>query len=106
MQPRRGAGRVGFRPARNAPPARARLLHFKDSPTENCGDVEQLIARHIERGMTRIRELKSLAADLRLLHRSCSDGRAACDCGILGSLEQAARESFSTATRLETRPRA
>ena len=69
------------------------LLHFKDAPSENCGVVDELIASHIEQVVVRIRELKALEAELRSLHRSCSVGRAAVNCGILGGLERAAKQN-------------
>ncbi len=69
------------------------LLHFKDTPTKDCGDVDELIASHIEQVVVRIRQLKALEADLRSLHRSCSVGRAAANCGILGELELAAKQT-------------
>lgn len=69
------------------------LLHFKDAPTEDCADVDGLIARHLDQVVLRIRDLKALEKDLRSLHRSCSTGRAAADCGILGGLERAALQA-------------
>ena len=79
------------------------LLHFKDAPTEDCGDVDELIASHIEQVVVRIRELKALEADLRSLHRSCSVGRAAANCGILGGLERAAKQNSKNVRSLPLR---
>lgn len=68
------------------------LLHFKDSPAENCGEVDELLDAHIGHVVTRIKELKALEKDLRALQAGCSAGRDAADCGILEGLENAARE--------------
>lgn len=79
------------------------LLHFKDTPSEDCGDVDELIASHIEQVVARIRQLKALEADLRSLHQSCSVGRAAANCGILGGLEVAANQNSKTIRSLPLR---
>ena len=68
------------------------LLHYKDAPTENCGEVDQLLDAHIGHVVSRIKELKALERELRALRASCSEGRSASDCGILGGLEKAAGE--------------
>lgn len=68
------------------------LLHFKDAPTENCGEVDELLDEHIGHVVSRIKELKALERELRALRAACSEGRSAADCGILGGLEKAARE--------------
>lgn len=68
------------------------LLHFKDVPTENCGEVDELLDEHIGHVVSRIKELKALERELRALRAACSEGRSAADCGILGGLEKAARE--------------
>ena len=68
------------------------LLHYKDAPNENCGEVDQLLDEHIGHVVSRIRELKALEKELRALRDQCSEGRSAANCGILGGLENAARE--------------
>ena len=67
------------------------LLHFKDEPTENCGEVNDLLDAHIGHVSTRIRELRILERELKALREKCAIGRNAADCGILSGLEKAAR---------------
>ena len=67
------------------------LLHFKDEPTENCGEVNGLLDAHIGHVSTRIRELRILERELKALREKCAIGRNAADCGILCGLEKAAR---------------
>ena len=68
------------------------LLHFKDAPTENCQEVNSLLDAHIGHVASRMRELKSLQRELRALREHCSSGQAAANCGILGGLDQGARD--------------
>ena len=66
------------------------LLHFKDAPGEDCGEVNALLDEHIDHVETRIRELKVLQKELKVLRLQCSSRTAAADCGILSGLEAAA----------------
>jgi Cd(II)/Pb(II)-responsive transcriptional regulator len=68
------------------------LLRYKDAPQENCHEVNQVVDDHIEHVTSRIRELKALERDLRVLRSQCSVEQSAQDCGVLGGLERAARE--------------
>lgn len=68
------------------------LLRFKDAPQDNCGEVDQLLDAHIGHVVSRIRELKALEKELRVLRANCSVDRTAADCGILSGIEQAALE--------------
>lgn len=65
------------------------LLNFKDAPAGSCTDVNTLLDEHINHVTTRIRELKALEKDLKLLREQCASGQAG-DCGILSELEKAA----------------
>lgn len=67
------------------------LLRYKDAPAADCGEVDQLLDAHIGHVVARIRELEALEKELRALRASCTDARAAADCGILGGLERAAQ---------------
>jgi Cd(II)/Pb(II)-responsive transcriptional regulator len=65
------------------------LLNFKDAPAGSCTDVNTLLDEHINHVATRIRELKALEKDLKLLREQCASGQGD-DCGILSELEKAA----------------
>ena len=73
------------------------LLRFKDSPHENCGDVNAVLDEHIEHVSRRIKELRALEKELKGLRALCSDVREAKECGILEGL---ARESTTPKTTL------
>jgi len=62
------------------------LLKFKDSPTENCGEVNALLDAHIGHVAQRIRELQELKRQLRLLREQCREAQGASECGILKEL--------------------
>lgn len=63
-----------------------RLLHFKDAPDENCGEVNVLLDKHIARIGERMNELELLQAYLIRLRSHCGRSQAAKDCGILQGL--------------------
>ncbi len=67
------------------------LLRFKDSPSDNCGEVNDLLDEHIGHVQQRIRELRVLARHLAQLREQCAAASAGSDCGILSGLAQAAR---------------
>lgn len=62
------------------------LLRFKDSPAENCEQVNSLIDEHIEHVAQRIRELNALARQLKALRGLCLETKEASRCGILNGL--------------------
>jgi Cd(II)/Pb(II)-responsive transcriptional regulator len=68
------------------------LLHFKDAPDEDCGEVNALLDEHIGHVATRIRELKALEIELKVLRQQCVSGQEAAKCGILSGLEKAAKK--------------
>lgn len=65
------------------------LLHFKESPQENCADVNRLLDRHIEHVAQRMQELLELEKQLKDLRERCGEARDAAHCGILDGLSQA-----------------
>ena len=77
------------------------LLNFKDAPAGSCTDVNTLLDEHIHHVATRIRELKALEKDLKLLREQCASGQAAGDCGILSGLEKAALQQSRNRTPAE-----
>lgn len=76
------------------------LLEFKDAPAGSCADVNTLLDEHINHVATRIRELKALEKDLKLLREQCASGQAG-DCGILSGLEKAALQQSRNRTPVE-----
>ena len=62
------------------------LLKFKDSTTENCGQVNALLDAHIGHVAHRVRELRDLERQLRLLRDQCREAQGAAECGILKEL--------------------
>lgn len=65
------------------------LLRFKDSPHENCGDVNTVLDEHIGHVSRRIKELRALEKELRALRARCGETREAQECGILEGLSKA-----------------
>jgi Cd(II)/Pb(II)-responsive transcriptional regulator len=65
------------------------LLRFKDSPHENCGDVNAVLDDHIGHVSRRIKELRALEKELKELRSQCSEAREAQECGILEGLARA-----------------
>jgi len=75
------------------------LLRFKDAPGGNCGGVNALLDEHIGHVRQRIRELRVLERQLRVLRASCGEAQAAAQCGILRELDQSAPSRQSAVTR-------
>jgi Cd(II)/Pb(II)-responsive transcriptional regulator len=62
------------------------LLRFKDAPTENCREVNDLLDGHIGHVARRVRELKQLEKQLKSLREACLGAQEAQHCGILNEL--------------------
>jgi Cd(II)/Pb(II)-responsive transcriptional regulator len=69
------------------------LLKFKDTPTENCGEVNELLDEHIGHVAERIRELRLLEKQLKGLRLACQGSQQAEHCGILNELTEIAKSS-------------
>lgn len=67
------------------------LLRFKDAPTENCREVNELLDEHIGHVAERIRELRQLERQLKSLRETCLGGQDAEHCGILNELTEIAK---------------
>ncbi len=65
------------------------LLRFKDSPDENCGEVNALLDAHIGHVTQRVRELRALEQELKRLRAQCLEAQDAAHCGILEDLSRA-----------------
>ena len=69
------------------------LLRMKDSPPQDCSDINSLIDEHIKHVAIRIRELKSLQRQLVELRSSCAGSGAVNECGVLSGMAQASKET-------------
>jgi Cd(II)/Pb(II)-responsive transcriptional regulator len=76
-----------------------RLLRFKDAPEDNCAEVNMLLDDHIGHVASRIRELKQLEKQLKLLREQCGEAQNAGRCGILSELSHAAASEPLTGVR-------
>lgn len=75
------------------------LLRFKDSPHENCAQVNDLLDEHIGHVAARIKEIKSLERQLKALRESCREAQQASQCGILSELSAAPRQAHTSIAR-------
>lgn len=66
------------------------LLALRDTPSDDCGEVNTLLDEHIARVAQRLRELRLLEAELKALRARCASPHAVADCGILNELERIA----------------
>ena len=73
------------------------LLRFRDAPSETCGEVNALLDEHIGHVGQRVRELRALERELKLLRARCSSPHALDECGILQHLHSAAVEGGAVA---------
>lgn len=62
------------------------LLKFKDTPEEDCSEVDALLDQHIREVTDRIAQLQALERQLRELRGQCRSARAMKECRILLSL--------------------
>jgi Cd(II)/Pb(II)-responsive transcriptional regulator len=62
------------------------LLNFRNTPDENCSDVNTLLDKHIGHVADRIEELTRLEIQLQELRMKCQKTSSAKDCGILQEL--------------------
>ena len=67
------------------------LLRFKDAPTENCREINELLDEHIGHVAERIRELRQLEKQLKSLRETCLGGQDTQHCGILNELTEIAK---------------
>lgn len=65
------------------------LLRFKDSPNDNCSEVNALLDAHIGHVTERVRELRALEHELKRLRAQCTAVQDAAHCGILEDLSRA-----------------
>lgn len=75
------------------------LIRLRESPAQDCGDVDALLDEHIGHVAQRIRELRALEKDLKALRARCTAPHALADCGILNGLDSAAAAPAPAAKR-------
>ena len=80
------------------------LLRFKEAPTENCGEVNTLLDEHIGHVADRIRELKALEKNLKVLRMQCREANASKDCGILNGLSNAGQPAPGKSPQMAPSP--
>ncbi|NLC36290.1 MAG: Cd(II)/Pb(II)-responsive transcriptional regulator [Alcaligenaceae bacterium] len=62
------------------------LLRYRDTPVDDCGDVNGLLDAHIQAVEARINELMHLKQHLVTLRQKCTQVAPTTSCGILGAL--------------------
>ncbi len=67
------------------------LLGFKDTPEDNCEQVNILLDEHIGHVAQRIQELRALERQLKNLRAQCQESQQAARCGILSELSSTSR---------------
>lgn len=65
------------------------LIELRDSPAQDCGEINALLDEHIGHVAQRIRELRVLERDLKALRARCTSPHAVAECGILSGLDHA-----------------
>ena len=75
------------------------LLRFKDSPHENCAQVNDLLDEHIGHVAARIKELRALERQLKSLRENCRESQQASQCGILTELSSVSRHAPESTAR-------
>lgn len=65
------------------------LIRLAEHPDADCGDVDALLARHLNHVRERLQELASLERTLQQLQHACADTGTVRECGILDGLANA-----------------
>jgi DNA-binding transcriptional MerR regulator len=66
------------------------LIDLRESRAKDCGDINELLEKHIGHVAERIRELRMLKRDLEALRAQCTSPHSVLECGILNGLDRAA----------------
>lgn len=80
------------------------LLGLRDSPANDCGEVNRLLDDHIGHVARRIGELLSLQRHLKELRARCNLPRRIDQCAILSGLDSAAQEPARPPRRMCAAP--
>lgn len=78
------------------------LIALRESPAQDCGDVNALLDEHIGHVAERVRELRALEAQLRALRARCRESQDTEHCGILNELSATARHRHRGPARAHT----
>jgi len=62
------------------------LLKYRDTPAEDCGDVNAMLDDHIHAVEIRMQELMQLKRHLTTLRQQCTSTASTASCGILRAL--------------------
>jgi Cd(II)/Pb(II)-responsive transcriptional regulator len=79
------------------------LLRLREQPARDCAEVDALLDEHIGHVKQRVRELRALEKELKLLRARCAGTHAIDDCGILSGLDAAASKPRSVGPRKHVR---
>lgn len=66
------------------------LLSYRDTPMQDCGEVNALLDKHIQQVEVRVEALLQLKGHLLALREKCSGAGVAQSCGILRGLSDCA----------------
>jgi Cd(II)/Pb(II)-responsive transcriptional regulator len=75
------------------------LIHLREMPAQDCGEINALLDEHIGHVARRIHELRNLERDLKALRARCAEPHAVSECGILDGLDRAAATPSGPAKR-------
>jgi len=64
------------------------LIRYKETPDEDCAQVNRIVEAHLLEVDKRLAELTDLRSQLVQLRTSCADNLTAKDCGILRKLSE------------------
>ncbi len=79
------------------------LLRLREQPARDCAEVDTMLDEHIGHVKQRIRELRALERDLKVLRERCAGTHAIDDCGILSGLDAAASRPRNAGPRRHVR---
>ena len=66
------------------------LLRYRDTPDQDCGEINALLDKHIQQVELRVEELSQLKRHLVALREKCAGAQTAESCGILQGLTDCA----------------
>lgn len=75
------------------------LIELRETPAEDCGDINALLDEHIGHVAQRIRELRALEGELKALRAHCTSPHPVSECGILDGLDRAAGQPATAARK-------